>query len=150
MAPLTLGIRAVRLAAASLSPRSCSKAYPAVAALAHHDFDDFDTARRNCIAGTVLEVRWSDLHSYFTVTLESDVPADTPELPLPEDLQAPDSGPINAAPPYSGSHEELRSPSPRRAIRAGGGLTALSSMVRGLVWVTTAAKHLLPRSHLGS
>ena len=81
---------------------------PADPAQAHHGFDDFDTDRLHYISGTVSEVRWGDPHSYFNLTLESDRPADTPELALPEQLQAPeDSGPINDAPSYIGSHDEL-------------------------------------------
>lgn len=109
IAPLTLSGRALRLAAASFVSAIMLMAFSAGAAQAHHGFDDFDTARPYYIAGTVSEVRWGDPHSYFTVTLERDLPADTPELPLPEQLQAPeDSGPINGAPSYSGSHEELQ------------------------------------------
>jgi hypothetical protein len=78
------------------------------AAQAHHGFADFDTDRLYYISGTVSEVRWGEPHSYFNLTLDSALPADTPELALPEQLQAPeDSGPINEAPSYSGSHEEL-------------------------------------------
>jgi hypothetical protein len=82
--------------------------FPVNAAQAHHGFADFDTDRPYYISGTVSEVRWGEPHSYFNLTLDSALPADTPELALPEQLQAPeDSGPINEAPSYSGSHEEL-------------------------------------------
>ncbi|MDR7327147.1 MULTISPECIES: DUF6152 family protein [Catenuloplanes] len=81
---------------------------PAEPARAHHGFDDFDTDRLYYLAGTVSDVRWGDPHSYFRLTLDRDRPADTPDLALPEQLQAPeDSGPINAAPSYGGSHDEL-------------------------------------------
>lgn len=94
--------------AASLTFAVMVIVFPANAAQAHHGFDDFDTDRPYYIAGTVSQVRWGDPHSYFTVTLESDRPTDTPELALPEQLQAPeDSGPINDAPSYRGSHDEL-------------------------------------------
>jgi hypothetical protein len=94
--------------AASLAFAVMLIVFPANAAEAHHGFDDFDTDRPYYIAGTVSEVRWGEPHSFFTVTLGSDRPADTPELALPEQLQAPeDSGPINDAPSYSGSHDVL-------------------------------------------
>ncbi|MER5336954.1 DUF6152 family protein [Micromonospora sp. NPDC002717] len=97
-----------RLAAASIAAAVMLIVFPANAAKAHHGFDDFDTDRLYYMAGTVSEVRWGEPHSYFTVTLESDLPADTPELALPEQLQATeDSGPINDAPSYSGSHDVL-------------------------------------------
>ncbi|MEU4779970.1 DUF6152 family protein [Micromonospora sp. NPDC023633] len=102
------GTRLGRLAAAFLAVAVTLIVVPANAAQAHHGFDDFDTDRLYYIAGAVSEVRWGDPHSYFRLTLENDRPADTPELALPEQLQAPeDSGPINHAPSYSGSHDEL-------------------------------------------
>jgi hypothetical protein len=77
-------------------------------AQAHHGFDDFDTARPVFIAGTVSQVRWGEPHSYFTVTIDSDRPADTPERDLPEGLRdAADSDPIGGAPSCSGSNDEL-------------------------------------------
>jgi hypothetical protein len=81
---------------------------PAGPARAHHGFDDFDTDRLYYLAGAVSDVRWGDPHSYFRLTLDRDRPADTPDLALPEQLRAPeDSGPINDAPSYRGSHDEL-------------------------------------------
>ncbi|WP_433794846.1 DUF6152 family protein [Actinoplanes sp. CA-252034] len=104
----TTRTRLGRLAAASLAVAVTLIVAPATPAQAHHGFDDFDTDRLYYISGTVSEVRWGDPHSFFNLTLESDRPADTPELALPEQLQAPeDSGPINDAPSYSGSHDEL-------------------------------------------
>lgn len=104
----TANSRRGRLAAASLASAVMLIVFPANAAQAHHGWDDFDTDRLYYIAGAVSEVRWGDPHSFFTVTLEGDRPADTPELALPEQLQAPeDSGPINVAPSYSGSHDAL-------------------------------------------
>lgn len=110
IAPLTGAIaRSLQLATASLVSATMLIVFSAGAAQAHHGFDDFDTARPYYIAGTVSEVRWGEPHSYFRVTIESDLPADTPELPLPEQLQAPeDSGPINGAPSYNGQHDELQ------------------------------------------
>ncbi|WP_181038518.1 DUF6152 family protein [Arthrobacter sp. ZGTC131] len=99
--------RRVRLAA-SLFASIMLVVFPVSAAQAHHGFADFDTDRLYYISGTVSEVRWGEPHSYFNVTLDSGLPADTPELAVPEQLQAPeDSGPLNVAPSYSGSHEEL-------------------------------------------
>ncbi len=97
-----------RLPAAFLAVAVTLIGAPANPAQAHHGFDDFDTDRLYYISGAVSDVRWGDPHSYFNLTLESDRPADTPELVLPEQLQAPeDSGPINDAPSYNGSHDEL-------------------------------------------
>src|SRR3954453_1357200 len=81
---------------------------PAGTAQAHHGWDDFDTDRPFYIAGTVSKVRWGEPHSYFTLTLDGDLPADTPDLPLPEELQAPeDSGPVRDAPSYDGQEAVL-------------------------------------------
>ena len=81
---------------------------PTQTAQAHHGWDDFDTDRPFYIPGNVSEVRWGSPHSYFTLTLESDLPADTPDLPLPEELQAPeDSGPVGDAPSYDGPEAVL-------------------------------------------
>jgi hypothetical protein len=105
-APLALtGTRRVRLAALC-APMLLL--FSAGAAQAHHGFDDYDTNRLYYIAGTVSQVREGEPHSYFTVTIEDGLPADTPERALPQGLQdAADSDPINAAPSYSGSHDEL-------------------------------------------
>ncbi|WP_461163108.1 DUF6152 family protein [Arthrobacter sp. R4-81] len=109
IAPLTrTNARTLQLATASLASAAMLTVFSAGPAQAHHGFDDFDTARPYYIAGTVSEVRWGEPHSFFTLTIDNALPADTPELDLPEQLQAPEaSGPINEAPSYSGSHEEL-------------------------------------------
>lgn len=100
--------RLVRLAAASLASATMLTLFSAGTAQAHHGFDDFDTDRLYYISGTVSQVRWGEPHSYFNVTIDSDLPADTPERDLPEGLlDALDSDPINAAPSYSGSQDEL-------------------------------------------
>ena len=102
------GARRAKLSAASVVLTSMIMVLHPGTAQAHHGFDDFDTGRLYYISGTVSQVRWGEPHSYFTVTLDGGLPADTPELALPEQLQAPeDSGPINSAPSYSGSHEVL-------------------------------------------
>lgn len=106
-APLTrASARRIGLMIASAVPATMLIA--AAPAQAHHGWDDFDTDRLYYAAGTVSEVRWGEPHSFFTVTVDGDLPADTPERELPEELQAPeDSGPINGAPSYSGSHNAL-------------------------------------------
>ncbi|UUU19720.1 DUF6152 family protein [Streptomyces sp. DSM 40750] len=102
------GARRVMLATASLVSATMLIMFSAGAAQAHHGFDDFDTERLYYISGTVSQVRWGEPHSHFNVTIDSDLPADTPERDLPEGLRdAADSDPINAAPSYSGSHDEL-------------------------------------------
>lgn len=91
---------AVMLAAAlmSLSPAS-----------AHHGWPGFDTDRLVYIAGTVSsDGVWGNPHSQFDVTLDNNLPADTPELAIPEQLSRPeDSVRVNAARGYSGAHKEL-------------------------------------------
>lgn len=105
---ITISSRHLRLAAASLATATALLTLTPGAAQAHHGFDDFDTDRLYYISGTVSDVRWGEPHSYFTLTVDSDMPTDTPERDLPEQLQAPeDSGPIDAAPSYSGSHDAL-------------------------------------------
>lgn len=102
------GARRAKLAAASFIFAAMFIAFQASAAQAHHGFDDFDTDRLYYISGTVSQVRWGEPHSYFNATLDSELPADTPELALPEQLQgAEDSGPISDAPSYIGSHDVL-------------------------------------------
>ncbi|MGC5172745.1 hypothetical protein ACLQ2Q_19080 [Microbacterium sp. DT81.1] len=82
---------------------------PASPAAAHHGWDGFDTDDLIYIEGTVSsDGNWGEPHSVFDVTLESDLPADTPELVIPEDLQDPeDSIRVNAALSYDGPQEGL-------------------------------------------
>lgn len=82
---------------------------PAQPASAHHGWDGFDTGRLLYIAGEVSsEGRWGEPHSVFDVTLDRDLPPDTPDLTLPEDLQGPeDSIRVQAAPSYSDSRTSL-------------------------------------------
>lgn len=82
---------------------------PASPAAAHHGWDGFDTDRLIYIAGTVSsDGSWGEPHSYFDVALEAELPSDTPELTIPEELRNPeDSARVNAAVSYSGPQEEL-------------------------------------------
>jgi hypothetical protein len=82
---------------------------PATPAAAHHGWDGFDTDRLVYIGGTVSsDGSWGEPHSYFDVTLDSELPADTPDLEIPEDLQAPeDSSRVEAALAYDGTQETL-------------------------------------------
>ncbi|WP_156384133.1 DUF6152 family protein [Marmoricola sp. Leaf446] len=106
--PAPTRVRAVVLAIASLVTAALLTGAVAGPAQAHHGFDDYDTDRLYYVSGTVSEVRWGDPHSYFTLTVDGDLPADTPDLELPEQLQAPeDSDPVEAAPSYPGSRDEL-------------------------------------------
>ncbi|MDZ7875121.1 MAG: hypothetical protein U5N27_19720 [Rhizobium sp.] len=78
-------------------------------ASAHHGWPTFDTSRLVYIAGTVSsEGVWGNPHSEFDVKLDASLPPDTPELPIPEELQHPeDSVRVNRAPAYDGSLGEL-------------------------------------------
>ncbi|ROQ05650.1 MULTISPECIES: hypothetical protein [Rathayibacter] len=81
---------------------------PAPAA-AHHGWDGFDTDELVYIAGTVAsEGSWGEPHTYFDTTIDTDLPADTPDLRLPEDLQGPeDSIRVESALAYAGPQDEL-------------------------------------------
>jgi hypothetical protein len=78
-------------------------------AAAHHGWDGFDTDRLVYIAGEVSsDGRWGEPHSYFDVALDDDLPVDTPELPIPDELQNPeDSIRVTSALSYSGPQEQL-------------------------------------------
>src|SRR6478609_3783382 len=77
---------------------------PAVPAFAHHGWAGFDTDHLVYVAGTVSsEGVWGNPHSLFDVTLDSNLPARTPKLAIPKELQDPeDSTRVNAAPSYKG------------------------------------------------
>ncbi|WP_349812017.1 hypothetical protein ABQ179_009985 [Xanthomonas dyei] len=92
---------AVALAAASL--------LPALPAFAHHGWSGFDTDHLIYIAGTVSsDGVWGNPHSLFDVTLDSNLPARTPRLAIPKELQDPeDSTRVNAAPSYKGPNQKL-------------------------------------------
>ncbi len=82
---------------------------PASPAAAHHGWDGFETSELVYIAGTVSsEGSWGDPHSLFDVALDAQLPADTPDLPIPEDLSGPeDSIRVEAAAAYGGPYGEL-------------------------------------------
>ncbi|WEZ86624.1 DUF6152 family protein [Pseudomonas sp. NyZ480] len=78
-------------------------------AFAHHGWASFETDRLVYIAGTVSSQGvWGNPHSLFDVTLDSELPAQTPKLAIPEQLQArEDSVRVSAAPSYRGPHQKL-------------------------------------------
>lgn len=80
-----------------------------IPAVAHHGWPGFHTDRLIYIEGTVSsDGVWGNPHSQFDITLNTNLPADTPELPIPEELQDPeDSSRVNAALSYKGPHKEL-------------------------------------------
>ncbi|GGB03839.1 hypothetical protein GCM10011491_34940 [Brucella endophytica] len=52
---------------------------------------------------------WGNPHSQFEVVLDSSLPADTPDLRIPEELQDPeDSSRVNAARSYNGPYKTLK------------------------------------------
>ena len=82
---------------------------PAQLAFAHHGWPGFNTDRLMYIAGVVSsDGVWGNPHSLFDVTLDANLPARTPKLAIPKELQAPeDSVRVNAAPAYKGRHKGL-------------------------------------------
>ena len=78
-------------------------------AAAHHGWDGFLTDDLTYIAGTVSsDGSWGEPHSYFDVTLDGDLPADTPQLTIPEELQNPEgSVRVEAAMSYEGPQGDL-------------------------------------------
>lgn len=76
---------------------------------AHHGWPAFDTSKLVYIAGTVSsEGFWGNPHSEFDVKLDASLPAETPELRIPEELQHPeDSVRVRHARAYGGSREHL-------------------------------------------
>jgi hypothetical protein len=106
------GIRGLRLLAAAGTAAAVALGtvlIPAPPAAAHHGWPGFETDRLVYIAGTVSsDGVWGNPHSQFDVTLDSNLPADTPELAIPEQLQDPeDSVRVKAALSYKGPHKEL-------------------------------------------
>ncbi|THA58992.1 hypothetical protein E5176_31975 [Ensifer adhaerens] len=107
---IATGIRGLRRLATSGIAAVISLATVLVSpAVAHHGWPGFDTDRLVYIAGSVSsDGTWGNPHSLFHVTLDSSLPADTPELAIPEQLQDPeDSIRVNAALSYKGPHKEL-------------------------------------------
>lgn len=82
---------------------------PVAPASAHHGWPGFETDRLVYISGTVSsDGVWGNPHSQFEISLDSDLPADTPDLRIPEELQDPeDSSRVNAARSYAGPHKTL-------------------------------------------
>lgn len=106
------GIRVLRLlttAGITALVALASVLVPVSPAAAHHGWPGFDTNHLVYIAGTVSsDGVWGNPHSQFNVTLDGNLPADTPELAIPEQLQDPeDTVRVNAALSYKGPHKEL-------------------------------------------
>lgn len=82
---------------------------PVSPASAHHGWPGFQTDQLFYVAGTVSsDGVWGNPHSQFEISLDSSVPADTPDLRIPEELQDPeDSSRVNAARSYDGPHKTL-------------------------------------------
>jgi len=95
--------------AAAIAAAAAMVLIPASPAAAHHGWDGFDTDHLVYLAGTVSSNgSWGEPHSLFDVTLDSNLPADTPELEIPVDLQDPeDSTRVDAALSYEGPNEGL-------------------------------------------
>ncbi|WP_331288994.1 hypothetical protein [Methylorubrum populi] len=83
--------------------------FPAPQAVAHHGWAGFNTDNLVYVAGTVSSNGvWGNPHSQFEVTLDRKLPANTPKLTIPEQLQDPeDSVRVNAARSYKGPHKKL-------------------------------------------
>lgn len=97
------------MATAALLSATAIALVPASPASAHHGWDGFETSELRYISGTVSsEGTWGDPHSEFDVTLDAELPADTPDLPIPEELSGPeDSVRVEAALAYDGPHDQL-------------------------------------------
>jgi hypothetical protein len=97
------------LATAALLAAAAIALVPASPAAAHHGWDGFETNDLVYIVGTVSsEGSWGDPHSLFDVALDAQLPASTPDLPIPAELSGPeDSIRVEAALAYDGPHDEL-------------------------------------------
>ena len=102
--------RRVILGATALAAVPLATLVPALPAFAHHGWAGFDTDHLVYIAGTVSsEGVWGNPHSLFDVTLDSNLPARTPGLAIPRELQDPeDSSRVKAALSYKGPQNELK------------------------------------------
>ena len=82
---------------------------PVTPAFAHHGWPAFETDRLVYISGVVSSKGvWGNPHSLFDITLDQNLPASTPDLVIPEQLQDPeDSIRVNAATSYEGPRKEL-------------------------------------------
>ena len=97
------------LAATALLAAAAIALTTASPAAAHHGWDGFETNSLVYIAGTVSsEGMWGDPHSHFDVTLDGELPANTPDLRIPEELSGPeDSVRVEAALAYDGPEDVL-------------------------------------------
>ena len=104
------GRRRMVVGAASLGMAPLALLLTAQPALAHHGWPGFDTDRLMYIAGTASsDGVWGNPHSLFDATLDGNLPARTPKLAIPKELQDPeDSMRVNAAPSYRGTHKALQ------------------------------------------
>lgn len=107
---ISRGRRRVIVNAAALAGAPLAALLPIHRAYAHHGWPGFETDRLIYIAGAVSSNGvWGNPHSLFDVTLDVNLPARTPTLAIPNELQAPeDSTRVNAAPSYKGRHKELQ------------------------------------------
>lgn len=106
---VSLSRRHMILGAAGLAATPVTSIVMALPAIAHHGWPGFNTDHLLYIAGSVSsDGVWGNPHSLFEVALDSSLPARTPKLALPEQLQGPeDSIRVNAAPSYKGRHKGL-------------------------------------------
>lgn len=97
-------------AAALVVAASLTSIFPVLPAFAHHGWPGFITDRLVYISGTVSsDGTWGNPHSLFDITVDGNLPARTPELTIPEELQGPeDSVRVKAALSYKGPHKELQ------------------------------------------
>jgi hypothetical protein len=102
--------RRIIMAAAGLAAAPFLSSFLALPAFAHHGWPGFHTDRLIYIAGTVSsDGTWGNPHSLFDITLDGKLPAHTPLLTIPEQLQGPeDSRRVNAALSYKGPHKALQ------------------------------------------
>lgn len=106
---VSISRRRVIISTAVLATVTLGSLLPVGSALAHHGWAGFDTEHLIYIAGTVSSNGvWGNPHSLFDITLDGRLPAHTPTLAIPTDLQHPeDSARINAALSYQGPHKGL-------------------------------------------